>query len=57
VGVDPGDVPSCNHIEVPRFRAAGVFKTVPGMEGQVVLEFEPMKRAVEHGVHCEYGGR
>jgi hypothetical protein len=33
VGVDPGDAPARNHIEVPRFRAAGVFKTLPGMEG------------------------
>jgi hypothetical protein len=28
-----------------------VFKTLPGMEGWVLLEFELIERVVEHGVH------
>jgi hypothetical protein len=34
-----------------------VFRTPPGMEGRVLLEFELIKRAVERNVHCACGGR
>jgi hypothetical protein len=56
VCVYPGDMPPRNHIKLPSLRAAGVFKTPPGMEGQV-LKFELLERVVECGVHGSSGRR
>jgi hypothetical protein len=48
VCVDPRNKAACNNVEVPVFRAASVLEPFPRVKSGVVVEFETLKRVIEH---------